>query len=103
MTNPTDVPTSDKERRRKTDKVDSNKLVRSLLNKELKLIYTPLQDILEDRSFVRLRSSIVKDQSRLKSCLKSILDYYGLSSRKSFKRSVLIGRNVLWYVLKQFN
>ena len=87
VTNPADVPTSDKERRRKTDKVDSNKLARSLRNKELKGIYTPSQDILEDRSFIRVRSSIVKDQSRLKNRLKSMLYYYGIEFPVEFQRS----------------
>ena len=85
--NPADVPTSDKERRRKTDKVDSNKLARSLRNNELKGIYTPSQDILEDRSFIRVRSSIVKDQSRLKNRLKSMLYYYGIEFPIEFQKS----------------
>ena len=87
VTNPADVPTSDKEKRRKTDKVDSNKLARSLRNKDLKGIYTPSQDILEDRSFVRVRSSIVKDQSRLKNRLKSMLYYYGIEFPVEFQKS----------------
>ena len=85
--NPSDVPTSDKERRRKTDKVDSNKLARSLRNKELKGIYTPSQDILEDRSFVRVRSSIVRDQSRLKNRLKSMLYFYRIEFPVEFQKS----------------
>ena len=87
VTNPADVPTTDKEKRRKTDKIDSNKLARSLRNKELKGIYTPSQDILEDRSFVRVRSSIVKDQSRLKNRLKSMLYFYGIEFPVEFQKS----------------
>lgn len=87
LINPADVPTSDKEKRRKTDKVDSNKLARSLRNKELKGIYIPSQEILEDRSFVRVRSSIVKDQSRLKNRLKSMLYYYGIEFPVEFQKS----------------
>jgi transposase len=87
VTNPADVPTTDKERRRKTDKVDSNKLARSLRNKELKSIYTPSQDTLEDRSFVRVRSSIVNDQSRLKNRLKSMLFFYGIEFPVEFQKS----------------
>ena len=87
VTNPADVPTTDKEKRRKTDKVDSNKLARSLRNKELKGIYTPSQDILEDRSFIRVRSSIVKDQSRLKNRLKSMLYFYGIEFPVEFQKS----------------
>jgi len=85
--NPADVPTSDKERRRKTDKVDSNKLARSLRSKELKGIYTPTQDVLEDRSFIRVRNSIVKDQSRLKNRIKSMLYYYGIEFPEEFQKS----------------
>ncbi len=85
--NPADVPTSDKEKRRKTDKVDSNKLARSLRNNELKGIYIASQEILEDRSFVRVRSSIVKDQSRLKNRLKSMLYYYGIEFPVEFQKS----------------
>jgi len=87
VTNPADVPTSDKERRRKTDKVDSNKLARSLRSKDLKGIYTPSQDILEDRSYVRVRSSIVKDQSRLKNRLRSMLYFYGIEFPIEFQKS----------------
>jgi transposase len=87
VTNPADVPTTDKEKKRKTDKVDSNKLARSLRNKELKGIYTPSQDILEDRSFVRVRSSIVKDLSRMKNRLKSMLYFYGIEFPEEFQKS----------------
>jgi len=87
VTNPADVPTSDKERRRKTDTVDSNKLARSLRNKELKGIYTPSQEILEDRSFIRVRNSIVKDQSRVKNRIRSMLYYYGIEFPPEFRNS----------------
>jgi transposase len=87
VTNPADVPTTDKEKKRKTDKVDSSKLARSLRNKELKGIYTPSQDILEDRSFVRVRSSIVKDLSRMKNRLKSMLYFYGIEFPLEFQKS----------------
>jgi len=103
--NPADVPTSDKERRRKTDKVDSNKLARSLRNNELKGIYTPPQDILEDRSFIRVRSSIVKDQSRLKARLKSMLYYYGIEFPLEFKKSSTHWSNrfMVWIKTVQLN
>ena len=103
--NPADVPTSDKERRRKTDKVDSNKLARSLRNNELKGIYIPSQEILEDRSFVRVRSSIVKDQSRLKSRLKSMLYFYGIEFPEEFQKSSThwSKRFVVWLKTVQLN
>lgn len=60
VVNPVDVPTTGKEKMRKTDKIDSNKLGRSLRAKELEGIYIPCQESLEDRSLIRVRSSIVK-------------------------------------------
>jgi hypothetical protein len=98
VTNPADVTTSDKERRRKTDKDDSNKLARSLPNNELKGIYTPSQDILEDRSFIRVRSSIVTDQSHLKNRLKSMLYYSGIEFPVEFQKSCthLSKRFMVW-------
>jgi len=87
VTNPVDVPTTDKEKRRKTDKVDSSKLARSLRSKDLKGIYIPSQDILEDRSFIRVRKSIVNDQCSLKNRLKSTLYFYGVEFPVEFQKS----------------
>jgi len=40
VVNPADIPSTDKEKKRKTDKVDSNKLARQLRNGDLEAIYT---------------------------------------------------------------
>ncbi len=47
--NPAAVPTSDKERRTKTDRVDATKLARSLANGELHRLYVPERRALEDQ------------------------------------------------------
>ena len=74
---PTEIPTSQKEKEKKRDSVDSRKLSRELENGSLEGIYIPSQLNQEIRSLTRLRDQIIKSQSRLKNQIKSYLDYYG--------------------------
>lgn len=87
VVNPADVPTTQKEKMRKSDPIDSNKLGRSLRSKELYEIYIPRPETLEDRSLVRVRSIIVKDMARLKQRIKSMLYFYGIEYPDEFQKS----------------
>ncbi len=78
VVNPADVPTKDKERAGKTDRVDCRKLARSLRNGEIEGIYVPSRPKAEDRSLVRTRHSMVRKQTRCKNQIKSILCFYGI-------------------------
>jgi transposase len=78
VVNPADVPTTDKEKKTKSDPVDSRKLARSLRNGELKGIYVPHREKVEDRSLVRTRQAMVKKQTRCKNQIKSSLHFYGI-------------------------
>jgi|MudIll2142460700_1097286.scaffolds.fasta_scaffold144286_1 transposase len=78
VVNPADVPTKDKERAGKTDRVDCRKLARSLRNGEIEGIYVPSRPKAEDRSLLRTRHSMVKKQTRCKNQIKSILCFYGI-------------------------
>lgn len=78
VVNPADVPTKDKERRTKRDRVDCRKLARSLRAGELEGIYVPCRTKLEDRSLVRTRQSMVRKQTRCKNQIKAILRFYGI-------------------------
>jgi transposase len=78
VVNPADVPTKDKERTSKTDRVDCRKLARSLRSGDIEGIYVPSRPKVEDRSLVRTRQSMVKKQTRCKNQLKSILQFYGI-------------------------
>jgi len=78
VVNPADVPTKDKERTGKTDRIDCRKLARGLCNGELKGIYVPSRKQVEDRSLVRTRQSMVRKQTRCKNQIKSILFFYGI-------------------------
>ncbi|MDQ3534692.1 MAG: IS110 family transposase [Bacteroidota bacterium] len=70
---PADVPTNQKERLQKTDKIDSRKLARALKNGELKGINIPCLELEADRSLVRQRFRIMKDLTRIKLRVKSLL------------------------------
>jgi len=77
VTNPADVPTSDKERRHKNDTVDAGKLVREHQKGSLKAIYVPDRAALEDRNLVRMRAAFVSKQTRCKNQIKAFLAFYG--------------------------
>jgi transposase len=76
--NPADVPTRDKERVNKNDRVDSHKLARALRAGELVPIYVPSRKALEDRSLVRSRVTLTHKQTRVKNQIKALLRFYGV-------------------------
>lgn len=84
VVNPANVPTTNNEKLRKTDAVDSDKLARSLRANELKGIYTPDSSSLEMRSLIRLKNSITKDTTRQKNRIKSQLRYLGIEIPQEF-------------------
>jgi transposase len=75
--NPADVPTTHKEKTRKNDRVDTQKLGRSLSNGELRGIYVPSTTALRARSLVRMRATFVSKQTRCKNQIKAYLEFYG--------------------------
>jgi len=77
IVNPADVPTKSKERRRKTDRIDSLKLARELSVGHLEGIYIPEEKAEALRVFVRLRRQLVTDQTRQKNRIKSLLLFLG--------------------------
>lgn len=86
VVNPADVPTMSKEKLRKTDAVDCNKLARELCSGSLTGIYVPDEATLEMRSLIRLRSSIVKDTTKEKNRIKSLLRYHGIDIPEEFTK-----------------
>ncbi len=86
VVNPSDVPTMSKEKLRKTDAVDSVKLARELRSGTLKSIYVPDAELLEIRSLIRLRNSIVKDTTREKNRIKALLHFYGVKMPDEFAK-----------------
>lgn len=84
VVNPADVPTKDKERAGKTDRVDCRKLARSLRNGEIEGIYVPARFKVEDRNLLRTRHSMVRKQTRCKNQIKAILHFYGIQTPEDF-------------------
>lgn len=77
VVHPGDVPTTDKEKRFKNDKIDSKKLALSLRSGQLKGIYIPPKKTQKDRSLVRQRYQYASDERRIKNRIKAHLDFYG--------------------------
>jgi transposase len=96
VVNPADVPTKDKERTGKTDRVDCRKLARSLRNGEIEGIYVPSRPKAEDRSLLRTRNSMVKKQTRCKNQIKSILCFYGIHIPDDLANSHWSKRFIIW-------
>lgn len=78
VVNAADVPSRDKEKRFKTDRVDCRKIARCLKNGELEGIYIPGQEELENRNVLRLRYLTVKKSTRAKNEIKAMLSFYGI-------------------------
>ncbi len=79
IVNPGDVPTTNKERKSKTDRIDSNKLSRELNNGTLEGIYVPSKEQESLRTLSRLRQQLTKDQARQKNRIKSLLAFLGIN------------------------
>jgi transposase len=94
--NAADVPTKDKERRRKNNRVDSRKLARTLRAQELEPIYVPRRESLEDRSLLRTRREAVRQQTRIKNQIKGLLSFYGIPIPKQFNNSRWSGTFIHW-------
>ena len=76
--NPADIPTAQKEKDRKTDPLDSNKLARELENGNLIPLYVPSESGQNLRSFCRQYRMIVQSITRVKNRIKAHLYYNGI-------------------------
>jgi len=86
VVNPADVPSTDKEKKQKTDKVDSNKLAKQLRRGNLDGIYIHKRSLLEDRNLIRVRHTLVKDLTRYKNRVKSELYFFGIEVPEQYNR-----------------
>ena len=76
--NPSDVPTSGKERENKNDGCDSRKLARELENGSLEPIYIPEPENLILRNLKRREDQVVQNLTRIKNRIKSHLYFIGV-------------------------
>ena len=89
VVNPADVPKKDKERTKKTDRVDCRKLTRSLRSRELEGIYVPSRPKVEDRGLIRTRYSMVRKQRVVRT--KSRLSYNSMEFKYRKNWQMVIG------------
>lgn len=82
---PADVPTTDKEKRQKSDRIDSRKLARGLKNGDFKPIYVPSIEQQQDRSLLRIYDKITRDISRVKNRIKFFLMFFGIDIPSAFQ------------------
>jgi transposase len=103
VVHPADVPTSDKEHRRKNDPVDSRKLARSLSQGELTPLYVPSEEAEHDRSLVRMRQVFVKKQTRCKLQIKSLLAFSGIVVPAEFDERYWSRGYIAWLQQARFS
>ena len=96
VVNPADIPTTDKQRKQKTDKRDSRKIAVGLRAGELRPIYVPSDEALEDRSIIRERWSIARSERRVKNQIKSHLMFYGLDIPEALDNRHWSRRFIRW-------
>jgi len=87
IVNAADVPTTDEERRNKTDAVDSAKLARCLKKGELKPIYVMHKESLDARGVMRVRKTFIKELNGYKSRIKHLLHNNGVEYPERFAKS----------------
>ena len=103
VVNGADVPSKSKERINKDDIIDSRKLARELENGTLQGIYIPSDYYEGIRSLCRLRYSVTKEQTRIKTRIKSLLTYYGKDFPENYECKNWSGRFINFLEGIEFN
>lgn len=78
VVNAADVPTTDKEKKQKKDKVDARKLCNYMQSNQSKSVYIPIVAWEHGRSLVRTRDQVVNNQSRCKNRIRQLLHFSGI-------------------------
>jgi transposase len=100
ITHAADVPTTDKDKKQKTDVVDCRKLSLSLKEGSIKSIYVPSQDTIEARSLLRGREQLVQDQTRYKNRILSWLHFLGIAIPEGYKKSTHFSKSFIMWLEK---
>lgn len=99
---PADVPTSQKERLGKNDRIDSTKIARSLASNRLTAIYIPERLAEEYRYLNRYRKRLVQDQTRIQNRIKSTLAYFGVAIPQVYGNRRWSGAFIQWLSTIEF-
>jgi transposase len=78
VVNPADIPSTDRDKKRKTDQIDARKISRHLSKSTLRPIHVPDLEMEHTRTLVRQRSKLVRDQTRCKNRVWHLMMFSGL-------------------------
>jgi transposase len=90
VVNPADIPTTNKEKEFKTDPRDCRKIAKSLRSDLLTPIHIHSNHNIACRSVVRTYNDVVKNQTRFKNKIKSLINFYGIKYPGEFNSEVPI-------------
>lgn len=100
---PADVPSTDKERRQKRDRIDAKKLARSLSSGQVKGIAIPTRSRQELRALVRSRTRLQRDMSRSKNRIKAYLHFFSLQIPARWAKRNWSGKFMQWLEELEFD
>jgi transposase len=97
IVHPGDIPSTDKQRKNKTDIHDSRSIAEQLEKKNLRPIHILTREEQELRSLFRLREARVKEVTRANNRLKGFLHYFGIEIPEPlFKNERISKRAMEW-------
>lgn len=96
-----DLPSTNKERVNKTDKVDARRLAEHHEKGSLKAIHVPTVQRQKERSLIRLRKNIAKDLTRCRNRVKSALKYHGIEVPERFAKKGCWSYNFMEWIEEQ--
>ena len=100
---PADVPTTDKERRQKRDRVDARKIAQGLQSGQLRGVYVHSREFQELRALVRTRIRLQRNISRSKNRIKGHLYFFGKKIPAQWENRNWSGKFIIWLEHIEFN
>lgn len=95
--NASDIPATDKDKKRKNDNKDAKRIGKSLVNNQLNGIYVPSLEAEADRRVVRYRTKLVrKDLLKAQQRIKSFLNVHGIKYFEVFPKATWSVKFVRW-------
>lgn len=84
VVHPADIPTTDKEKRTKSDKIDAKKLAMQLRSNVLTGIHVPSEENVSFRNLIRVRKRMIRKRTSCKNQIKHFLYYKGIQRPEEF-------------------
>jgi transposase len=95
MVHPGDIPSTDKQKKNKTDLHDSRSIAEHLEKKNLHAIHVLTREQQELRSLYRIRETRVKEVTRANNRLKGFLHYFGIEIPESLSKKERLSKRAM--------